>query len=264
MVVGVVPLGHQARVRARRTSFPRTRSRRCSPGSRSPGAARPPALHESIPPESRTPTGNVGDQMRTDRVAKPLSRARSRARPRLPIVRRRLEPARARVPSMIASRRHPRPTSVCPAGSLRASLKIVSGAGNELKARKASSAARSISRENPGCRSSAFNSEAKASVCRRRPVVERLDAEAVTRQHEPASARPRSRSRTSRAAPRRSPGPAPRRGGRGPRCRCASRSCDRALELLAQLPVVVDLAVLDHVDASRPRSRSAGRRRRGR
>ena len=51
-----------------------------------------------------------------------------------------------------------------PAGSLRASLKIVSGAGIELKARNASSASGSISREKPGWRSSALSSEAKETV----------------------------------------------------------------------------------------------------
>jgi hypothetical protein len=38
---------------------------------------------------------------------------------------------------------------------------MVSGAGIELKARKASSASRSISRENPGWRRSAFSSDPK-------------------------------------------------------------------------------------------------------
>ena len=51
-----------------------------------------------------------------------------------------------------------------PAGSLRACSKIVSGAGIELKARNASRASGSRSRENPGCRSSAFSSEPKERI----------------------------------------------------------------------------------------------------
>ena len=54
-------------------------------------------------------------------------------------------------------------TSVWPGGSLRASLKIVSGEGIELKARNDSSASGSISRENPGWRSRALSSEANES-----------------------------------------------------------------------------------------------------
>ena len=53
-----------------------------------------------------------------------------------------------------------RQASVDPAGSLRASAKIVIGAGTELKARYAATAWGSISRENPGCSSIDFSSEA--------------------------------------------------------------------------------------------------------
>ena len=52
--------------------------------------------------------------------------------------------------------------STWPGASLRAALKIVSGAGIELKVRKACSASRSTSRLKSGWQSSALSSEAKA------------------------------------------------------------------------------------------------------
>ena len=128
--------------------------------------------------------------------------------------------------------------------------KIVSGAGIELKARNASSASKSSS---PRARqaSSAFSSEAKVELAVLGAVVERLDPEAVSRQHEPRARRPRSRSRTCREASRRTPFPAPRtawtstsvspsRAKSWP-LRSSSRRSSR---------VVVDLAVLDHVDGA--------------
>ena len=51
-----------------------------------------------------------------------------------------------------------------PGDSLRTPEKIVSGAGIELKARKASSASRSTWRSKPGTLISAFSSDPKESV----------------------------------------------------------------------------------------------------
>jgi len=69
-------------------------------------------------------------------------------------------------------------------GSFRASRKIVSGVGIELKARKASSASRSISP-----RGSDSSSEANSSPSPSARVVERLDPVAVAREDEPPAGR---------------------------------------------------------------------------
>ena len=96
-------------------------------------------------------------------------------------------------------------------------------------------------------------------------VVERLDPVAVACQHEPASRRVPERDREHPAQPA---------GEVEPfllvevdehlRVAVGAEAVAGALELGAQLAVVVELAVLDDVDRRRPRSRSAGRRSRGR
>ena len=96
-------------------------------------------------------------------------------------------------------------------------------------------------------------------------VGERLDPEAVAREHEPPLARVPDRDGEHAAQPLPQP--------RAPLLvavhehlgvAAAAEPVPGPLELVHQLAVVVDLAVLDDDDACRPRSRSAGRRRSGR
>ena len=101
------------------------------------------------------------------------------------------------------------------------SRKIVSGAGTKLKARYASSASRSISREKPGHAKQRLQlgCERERSRCVE-PVVQRLDPEAIAGEHEPALARVPERDREHPPEPLDEiRGRAPRRGGRAPRCR---------------------------------------------
>ena len=151
-------------------------------------------------------------------------------------------------------------TSRWPAGSLRVSRKIVSGAGIELKARNASSASRSISP-----RGRARSSEANSRPPPATAVVERLDPVAVSGEDEPPlAASPRARPRTSRAAAARSRARAARRGGRAPRCRRACGSGGPRARARRAARGSCRARRSGRRGSCRPRSRSAGRRSRGR
>ena len=181
--------------------------------------------------------------MRRDRVAQP--RAALLEELRLVVVPHRQRPRPGE--PLQRERRPPPRSSTWPGGSLRISRKIESGPGTQFVARNASSASRSRSPFG-----SASSSEANESSPSATAVVERLDPEPVAREHEPlARSRPRSRPRTSRAAARQTRAPTARRRGRSSRCPTGvAHPVAGALELAAQLGVVVDLAVLD--DGARP------------
>ena len=123
---------------------------------------------------------------------------------------------------------------------------MVSGAGNGLNARNASSASRSISP-----RGSARSSEANASSPSTRAVVERLDPEAVAREHEPPPARVPDRD-GEHAAQALGEAVAVLLVEMEQHFGVAVRAevMPGALELAAQLAVVVDLAVLDDVQGA--------------
>ena len=96
-------------------------------------------------------------------------------------------------------------------------------------------------------------------------VVERLDPEAVAREHEPPPrARPRSRRRTCRAAAPRTRVPTPRRRGRAPRCPSASRTGGRRARARGSARGSCRSRRSGRRSRCRPRSRSAGRPTRGR
>ena len=203
VVVGPVALGDQPRalelveaslLEADREGADRLRRSRRRPAPRAP--------EESTPPESSTPTGTSATRWARTESRSALAqldrRAASSGSPRTPLGA--APGAGARSAGSLTSPPSP-DEQVARRAACAPRAKIVSGAGIELKARKAASASRSISREKPGCSSSAFSSEANESVAVREPVVERLDPEAVAGQQQ-ARARggPRARSRTSRAA----------------------------------------------------------------
>ena len=257
-VLGPVALGDQrARRRARRTSAPRSRSRTSAPARRDSSAASAASAEESIPPESSTPTGTSESEVRADRVAEP--RAQLLDQLGLVVVAQLVE--RGPGPREALGRASPSSqTSTCPAGSLRVSRKIVSGAGIELKARNASSASRSISP-----RGRARSSEANSSVAAGDAVVERLDPVAVSGEHEPPLARVPERDREHPAQPPREVEPVllvevDEHLGVAVRAEAVAR----ALELGAQLRGSCRARRSGRRASSRPRSRSAGRRPRGR
>ena len=134
---------------------------------------------------------------------------------------------------------------------MRTSRKIVRGPWMALKARNDASASRSTSVDSSGSRRSALSSEANAKSAGV-AVVERLDPEAVAREHEPAAVGVPHRDREHPAQPL---GEAravllvevDEHLGVGVR---GAEAVAGRLELRAQLGVVVDLAVLDDDDAA--------------
>ena len=215
--------------RARRSSPPRIRSRRCSPARRSPSPRarsaprsrrRPRAARR---PGRRRPGGRGRESRRTSSSSAASAR---RAAPR------RWSAGAGPGPRVAVHRPSspPSQTSGMAGRKLARLAKIVSGAGIELKARNACRRLEvDLAREARAARSSAFSSEAKESVPPACAVVERLDPEAVAGQHQAATARVPDRQREH--PPQRLDelvARAPRRGGPGPRCRSACESGARA------------------------------------
>ena len=137
MVVGAVALGDQPRAaRARRTtrsSKPIEKVCTGSPLSRAASAASAP---ESTPPESRTPTGHVGDEVGADRVAQPLAQLggqRRRRAARATLAGGDRAPAARSGATLDLAALHDQQVAGAAACAPRA--KIVSGAGIELNAR---------------------------------------------------------------------------------------------------------------------------------
>ena len=148
-----------------------------------------------------------------------------------------------------------------PGGSLWMPAKIVRGAGTYSKVEVVRRAAsRSISRRHAPVLEQRLELGGEHEPARRVDVVQRLLAEAIARQQQTPAPRVPEREREHAVealdaiAAR-----APRRGGRSPRCRvwCGSDGPSRSSGA-AQLAEVVDLAVEDDPDASRPRCTSAG------
>ena len=166
---------------------------------------------ESTPPESRTPTGTSAT-----RCARTESRSRARSSSASSaVVLGAHVGSRDRAPAARSGRAALPPSSSRRGGARAAacatSRKIVSGAGTELKARYASSASRSISRQPGGEQRLQLRGEGELAAVV--AVVERLDAEAVAGEHEPAPARVPERDREHPAQrARRSDRRAPRRG----------------------------------------------------
>ena len=200
-----------------------------------------------MPPDRKTPTGTSATRWARTRVAQ----ARRAARRRAPPTRSRAHVARAAPGARRANAPHldaARPTSSrWPAGSLR-DVAVDRQRRRDRVEREVRLERVGVELAREAGRGAAAPSAPRRTTARRRAarVVQRLDAEAVAGEHEPARARVPQRDREHAAQPLDEAGAVLLvEVRRAPPCRSASRKrCPRASSSLAQLGVVVDLAVL--------------------